>query len=201
MLFVVKKNGLVRWFWSNNNRIEWWISKNRSKSWNFRGRFIFIVLHCWIGQLHTGRILLLSIIGSLCGRLFNSNCCAIRNDSRFMDLWNESILWRYPWHDWHLSRNLLAHLLEICGSIFLAIYHRLRIVWTSTVAIWWIFLSRLGQCSGMVYSWIVSHDDSTRGNHTNLQNTRNISTGWFWIRFFSLVWFDLCVLNWNCLSI
>lgn len=156
---------LVWRFRGNNNSVKWWISENWSKSWSICGRFVFVIFHRWIGELYARRILLLSIIRSLCGRLFNSHSCIFWNHSRFMDLWNESILWRYTWYGWFLSGSLLAHLLEICCARILAIYHRFRIVWTSAIAIWQLFLSRLGQQFGMVYSRFISYDDSIGCNH------------------------------------
>lgn len=68
------------------------VPENRTQPRNFRRRPVLSLLRGRPGQLHAGRILFLSITGSVRRRLFNSDSCSLRNDSSFMDLRNQSFL-------------------------------------------------------------------------------------------------------------
>lgn len=168
---------IVWWLRSNYNCIEWWISENWTQSRNICGRSIFIVFRCWSGQLHSRRFLFLSIIGSLCGRLFNSHCCSIWNDCCFVDIWNESFLWWHSWYDWLLSGHLLACMLEIRCTYIPSIHYRLRSDWPWTVTLRRLYLSRVGKHIGLEHCRFVCDDDSCGCNCEILRNSGNLSTG------------------------
>jgi len=166
----------VWWLWGYYHRLERRVPQDQKEPGGVCSWFIFPVLCGWTCQLYSRWLLLFPFARSLCRRLLDSGGRILRSDCRVLDLRNQSIQWGHQGYDWLSPGEVLAGLLAIRGTDFPALHHCIRPDWLWTFDLCGLRVSQLGQCAGMVYSWILGGDDTGGGNFQTSDNAGKLAS-------------------------